>query len=77
MIKFIYNYLPPFLVGLAVAWIGALTYIVVQADANKVYHCHAKKGFLLESLKHNSSIFVKVEPPMFCVNLDNKGGKKK
>jgi hypothetical protein len=77
MIKFIYNYLPPFLVGLAVAWIGALTYMVSQVDANKVYHCHAKKGFLLESLKHNNSIFVKVEPPVFCINLDNKERKKK
>lgn len=77
MIKFIYNYLPPFLVGLAVAWIGALTYMVSQVDANKVYHCHAKKGFLLESLKHNNSIFVKVEPPVFCINLDSKERKKK
>ena len=51
MIDFIYKYLPSFLVGLAVAWISALTYIVSQADANKIYHCHAKKGFLLESLK--------------------------
>lgn len=77
MINYIYTYLPPFLVGLAVAWIVALTYLVSQVDADKVYHCHAKKGFLLESISPNSSVFVKVEPPVFCITIDDKGGKKK
>tara|TARA_R110002012_G_scaffold3562_8_gene16672 strand:- start:7461 stop:7679 length:219 start_codon:yes stop_codon:yes gene_type:complete len=70
------KYLPPFLIGVAVAWIVALTYIMLQVEPKKMYHCHAKKGFLLESISPNSRVFVKVEPPMFCINLDDKGGKK-
>ncbi len=65
-----------FLIGVLVSMMVAYMYFTVFQH-EKIYHCHAKKGFLLESLKHNNSIFVKVEPPVFCINLDNKGGKKK
>tara|TARA_R110002020_G_scaffold246481_2_gene460293 strand:- start:322 stop:546 length:225 start_codon:yes stop_codon:yes gene_type:complete len=45
-------------------------------QADKQYVCHAKKGFLLESLNSNSSVFVKTEPQKFCIDMDNKKGKK-
>ncbi len=65
-----------FLIGVLVSMMVAYMYFTVFQH-EKIYHCHAKKGFLLESLSQNSSVFVKVEPPVFCINLDNKGGKKK
>ena len=65
-----------FLVGVLVSMMVAYMYFTVFQH-EKIYHCHAKKGFLLESISPKSSVFVKVEPPVFCINLDNKGGKKK
>ncbi len=64
-----------FLVGVLVSMMVAYMYFTVFQH-EKIYHCHAKKGFLLESISPNSRVFVKVEPPMFCINLDDKGGKK-
>ena len=65
-----------FLVGVLISMLIAYMYFTVFQH-EKIYHCHAKKGFLLESLSQNSSVFVKVEPSVFCINLDNEGGKKK
>ena len=65
-----------FFVGVALTFVTIYLYHTYWTD-QKEYLCHAKKGFLLESLSQNSSVFVKIEPPVFCINLDNEGGKKK
>jgi hypothetical protein len=64
-----------FLVGVAISMVIALMYFTIF-QPEKVYHCHAKKGFLLESISPNNSVFVKVEPPVFCIDLNHKEKKK-
>jgi len=63
-----------FLIGVLVSMMVAYMYFTVFQH-EKIYHCHAKKGFLLESLSENSSVFVKVEPSVFCINLDKRKGE--
>lgn len=64
-----------FLVGVAISMVIALMYFTIF-QPEKVYHCHVKKGFLLESISPNSDVFVKVEPPVFCIDLNHKEKKK-
>ena len=64
-----------FFVGVALTFITIYLYHTYWTD-QKEYLCHAKKGSLLESLSPDSKVFVKVEPPMFCIDLDNKEKKK-
>jgi len=64
-----------FFVGVALTFVTIYLYHTYWTD-QKEYLCHAKKGFLLESLSPDSRVFVKVEPSMFCIDLDNKGKKK-
>jgi len=64
-----------FLIGVAISMVIALMYFTIF-QPEKVYHCHVKKGFLLESLNPSSSVFVKIEPPVFCIDLNHKEKKK-
>lgn len=64
-----------FFVGVALTFAIVFLYHNYWQDQKK-YHCHAKKGFLLESLNAHSDVFVKSEPPKFCINLNHKKDNK-
>tara|TARA_R110000824_G_scaffold98307_3_gene234613 strand:- start:403 stop:630 length:228 start_codon:yes stop_codon:yes gene_type:complete len=57
-----------FLLGALISY--AATYIYQNYNnADKQYHCHAKKHFLLESLQNNGNVYVKTKPEKFCIDL--------
>ena len=68
------NLVASFLIGALSVSASLMVYDALN-QPEKIYHCHAKKGFLLDSLNANSKVFVKVEPPMFCMNIDKKESK--
>jgi len=68
-----------FLVGVAIAWVTSLIYITYwQTEPEKLYHCHGKNFFLMETVIPNSDIYVKTQPEKFCIDIRNikERGKK-
>lgn len=65
------------LVGVAIAWIVALVFTMLQVD-KKLYHCHGKNFVLMETVIDGSNIYVKTKPERFCIDIrDVKERKKK
>lgn len=57
-----------FLMGCLITYCFGFLYVNYKTPA-KLYHCHGKHFFLMESIKPNGSVYVKTSPEKLCLDI--------